>query len=403
MRSSSGLRGLSSSEEVDEADVLQHLRGAVTREAILVGENREQRRDRVGREPAQRVLRRRAHPPALVGEQSSDRRRRLGADDVARRPARRARARTTRCRRGARRAPSRRRCPLRVPSVSTAAARTFGSGSHVSCDQRRLGEPGVRVRASVAPQKRTAGFQSRRSGTRRSSGLGRELLERGRDPRARAACRAAARRSRIVDRPVVADVAERADGGVGDRGGSASSRTRRTRPGTAGWCARPSRCSASDASPAAPLGARTAAHPPNEPASRSSARSARSPSAARAGGRTGTRPRTTATRQHHPRSRRRPRARRQQRGVRARPPLRSSSAASACPPSNEGSAPDSGVVATIRSMQLTCTWHRALWRRAEAAYGGGTVREHGPPTGAASARRADSGAWLRPAGAVSGR
>ena len=70
-------------EEVDEPDVLQHLGRAVPREASSCAEDREQRRDRVGAEAAQRVLGRGSHPPPLVGQQANERGRGLGPDDVA--------------------------------------------------------------------------------------------------------------------------------------------------------------------------------------------------------------------------------------------------------------------------------------------------------------------------------
>ncbi len=92
------------------------------------------------------------------------------------RRARRARGRTTRVVETATSAvPT--AAPEREPSVSTTAARTFGSASHVSSISVESASPGY-GRSRVAPQKRTAGSQSRRSGTRRSPG-------RARAPRAR--------------------------------------------------------------------------------------------------------------------------------------------------------------------------------------------------------------------------
>ena len=71
--------------------------------------------------------------------------------------------------------------PLRVPSVSTAAARTFGSESQVSSMSVASPSSGY-GRSSVAPQKRTTGFQSRRSASSFAPGARRQPLELGSDP-----------------------------------------------------------------------------------------------------------------------------------------------------------------------------------------------------------------------------
>ena len=71
-------------EEVDEADVLQHLGRPVPREGIVVSQDRQQRRNGVGAHPTKRVLRGGTHPPALVGEEPRDGRCRIRTDDVSR-------------------------------------------------------------------------------------------------------------------------------------------------------------------------------------------------------------------------------------------------------------------------------------------------------------------------------
>ena len=73
-------------EEVDEADVLQHLGSSVAGEEVVVSQDREERRHGVGAHSAKRILGGSSHPPALVGEESRDRRRRVCSDDVSRSP-----------------------------------------------------------------------------------------------------------------------------------------------------------------------------------------------------------------------------------------------------------------------------------------------------------------------------
>ena len=181
---------------------------------------------------AQRVLRRRPHPPPLLGEVPGDRRRRLRAERHGRRRAPRGRGRTTRCRRGARGGRLRPPCPRRVPSVSTAAARTFGSESQVSSISVASPSSGY-GRRRVAPQKRTFGFRSRRSGSSCGSRRGREPFELGCD-------RASAGRRRAGERRASRSIAQSSPMSPSVRMaaaailGSGSSSTRRISRGTAG-------------------------------------------------------------------------------------------------------------------------------------------------------------------------
>ena len=200
-------------EEVDEADVLQHLRGAVPRERIVVSEDREQRRHGVGAHPAQRVLGRRSHPPALVREETRDRRRSLGSDDVTG---------------GARRVDADEpfavvepcdECGADVLALPRSESLDHGRtdvrvGVPGELHQRRLTEIRVRTEQRRAPEAhgRIPVAEERQKPRARSRS---EPLELRRDARALTFA-AAESVDEQVYRPVVPDVAERANRGGGD-------------------------------------------------------------------------------------------------------------------------------------------------------------------------------------------
>ena len=230
-------------EEVDESDVLQHLGGSVSREAILV---RRARREATARHRRRSRGERPSQPFAPTSA-----RLRGDARSSARRPLRRrvppharhGRERTTRRRRGARRARRRRPCPLRVPSVSTAAARTFGSESHVSSISVASPSVGIRTKQRRAPEADCSGSSRGARAASSAPGAGASSLELGRDARALSRARAAATsRSRSIahSSPMSPSVRIAAAAIIGS-GSSSSGRISR---GTAGWCARSRRCSA---------------------------------------------------------------------------------------------------------------------------------------------------------------
>ena len=142
-------------EEVDEADVLEHLGGAVPRE-------RRRGRERTGAPARRRRPCRAARPSPQFAPTTA--RRREDARSTARRRrrrrgrprARRAHARTTRCRRAARRARLRRRFPTPSPERLDRGGADVRIGVPGELDQRRVASSGYGP-SNVAPQKRTAG------------------------------------------------------------------------------------------------------------------------------------------------------------------------------------------------------------------------------------------------------
>ena len=103
---------------------------------------------------------------------------------------------------------------MRVPSVSTAAARTFASESQVSSMSVAFPSSGYgpKQRRSPEADERIRVTQEREQ---LHSGERRQPLELGGDPRALAMTGPECFEQK-VDRPLVADVPERADGSPGD-------------------------------------------------------------------------------------------------------------------------------------------------------------------------------------------
>ena len=202
---------------------------------IVVSEDREQRRNRVGAHPAKRVLGGRPHPPALVGEEPRDRRRRLGADARAPRRAPRGRGRTTRRRRDAR--------SSAIPTAVSAARseRLDGCRAHVrvgvpcELDERRLSELGVGPKQRRPPEAH-GGIRSR-GGAERAALRARVRAARARRRsanagRGRAGARRAGGRSPSRHRCRRACESQRPRSSDPE-----SSRTGLISRGTAGWCA----------------------------------------------------------------------------------------------------------------------------------------------------------------------
>ena len=171
-------------------------------------QEREQRRDRIGAEAAQCVLRRRAHPPPLVGQQANERRRGLGPDDVA-------------CGACGMHAdeplavvqPGEQRSPDGGPRAGAERLDDGGADVRVGVprelDQRRVGEPGVRSEQGGAPEA-NHGIPVPQERDEAEPRGGRERLELGRDSRAGAVA-APQCVDEDVDCPVVAHVSERPD------------------------------------------------------------------------------------------------------------------------------------------------------------------------------------------------
>ena len=240
MRSSSGLRGLSSTRKSTKPTSCST--SAAPFRAKRSSCARTESRDGIASVPSPRsasLAAVRTHHRSSASRRTND----GAASDPTTWPA--ARAACTRTnhspssRRATRAVPT--AAPEREPSVSTTAARTFASESHVSSISVESASPGY-GRSRVAPQNRTAGSQSRRSGTRRSPGAGARasssaaIREREPWPRRSASMRMSIAQSSPMSPSVrIAAAAIR---------GSASSRTARTSWGTAGWWARSSRWSA---------------------------------------------------------------------------------------------------------------------------------------------------------------
>ena len=195
-------------EEVDEADVLQHLGRPVAREGIVVSEDREQRRNRVGAHTAKGILGGGAYPPALVGEEPRDGRRRVRAHHVAR---------------GSRGVNSHE--PLAVVETrdesgsdcrsTSRSERLDGGGTHVwvgvprELDEGRLTQLGVGSEQRRAPEA-DGGVPVVEQREKLRAGRGSEPLELRGNARVLTAA-APERVKEEIDGPVVPDVSERAD------------------------------------------------------------------------------------------------------------------------------------------------------------------------------------------------
>ena len=214
----------------------------------------------------------------------------------------------------------------------------------------------------------------------------RELLELGRDPRAKtvAVSSAPIRMSIAQSSPMSPSVSIAA---VGDpRVGVLEHAANET--GNRGMMRALEPVERGHAAPATPVRPGRSSDTPNESLGRPRAQRAAVPSPRRRSYRI--RPRTTTSEEHPGRPR--ARARRVQRGEPARPPFLVVVPESKA--SLERGIRQGALVATIAGDERS-TFIRLCRRRAEGAEGGVTVLKHGAPTGAGSARRAGGGAGRR--------